>query len=235
MPRIQKALPDAGFLERLSAADQSLLAPALEEIALKQGWVIDEVGVPFRKMIFPAEGALLSSVTSIAGLQDTEIGIVGFEGFSASTALMGCERSPYLTTVQIPGRGHSVDLDIFREAMESSPTLFARCMFFAATLTVQGAYTATANARLLVEQRLARWLLMAHDRVVGHELRLTHEFLSVMLGVRRPGVTVALHSLEGRGLIRSLRAYVVVLDRVGLQELAGGTYGAAESLLISGA
>ena len=76
---------------------------------------------------------------------------------------------------------------------------------------------------------MARWLLMAHDRVEGDEFRLTHEFLAVMLGVRRPGVTVALHFLEGAGLIRSTRGLVTVLDREGLEEATEGFYGVPEA------
>jgi hypothetical protein len=94
---------------------------------------------------------------------------------------------------------------------------------------LQVASTAYANAHFTVEQRLARWLLMCHDRWHDNELKLTHEFLALMLCVRRPGVTVATHILEGNGLIRAQRGRITILDRAKLIELAGDSYGMAEA------
>ena len=85
------------------------------------------------------------------------------------------------------------------------------------------------NGHALIEERLARWLLMAHDRLDGDAMALTHEFLALMLGVRRPGVTVGLHFLEGKGLIKSTRGVVTVIDRGSLEELADGSYGVPEA------
>jgi CRP-like cAMP-binding protein len=86
------------------------------------------------------------------------------------------------------------------------------------------AQTALANGRHKLEERLARWLLMAHDRVAGDELPLTHEFLSLMLGVRRSGVSVALKILEREGMVKARRGGVVITDRDGLEECANGAY-----------
>jgi CRP-like cAMP-binding protein len=97
------------------------------------------------------------------------------------------------------------------------------------TFMVQVAQTAVANARTPAEERLARWLLMYHDRQDGDDLPVTHEFLSIMLGVRRPTVTVAIHTLEGAGLIRARRGHIRVIDRGRLEEAAGQTYGPAEA------
>ena len=94
---------------------------------------------------------------------------------------------------------------------------------------VQTAQTAVANARAKIEERLARWILMAHDRLDGASLPLTHEFLSLMLGVRRAGVTEALHALEALKLIRSGRGQIVVLNRKGIERKAGDAYGAPEA------
>jgi CRP-like cAMP-binding protein len=89
---------------------------------------------------------------------------------------------------------------------------------------VQMAQTALANGRSKIEERLARWLLMADDRVDGGELRLTHEFPGIMLGVQRPGVTVALQELERRGFIGHMRGLITILDRKALQKSSNGTY-----------
>jgi CRP-like cAMP-binding protein len=93
----------------------------------------------------------------------------------------------------------------------------------------QTAHTAIANARANIEQRLARWILMAHDRIQSSYLPLTHEFLALMLGVRRAGVTEALHALEGKRLIKSLRGQVKILNRKGMERIAGGLYGVPEA------
>jgi CRP-like cAMP-binding protein len=88
----------------------------------------------------------------------------------------------------------------------------------------QTANTAFSNGTATLEERLARWLLMANDRLEGDEIPLTHEFLSLMLGVRRAGVTVALHYLERRGVIRLSRKHITIIDRDGLKASANGTY-----------
>ena len=91
-----------------------------------------------------------------------------------------------------------------------------------------GPTKALVNGHSKIEERLARWLLMVHDRVDGDKLHLTHEFLATMLGARRPGVTIALNMLEYRGLIRAKRSEITIVDRAGLIELTGGAYGPEE-------
>jgi CRP-like cAMP-binding protein len=95
--------------------------------------------------------------------------------------------------------------------------------------SVQVAHTALANGRAKIEERLARWLLMVHDRIDGDEVNLTHDFIALMLGVRRPGVTDALHALEGKGLIRSTRGVLRIVDREGLEVIANAIYGVPEA------
>ena len=113
--------------------------------------------------------------------------------------------------------------------METSPTLRRSLLRYGHTFLVQIACTALANSRSKLETRLARWLLMAHDRGEGDELILTHEFLATMLGVRRPGVTVALNFLEKKGLVRVQRKTIFVIDRKGLEVAANHAYGAPEA------
>jgi CRP-like cAMP-binding protein len=99
---------------------------------------------------------------------------------------------------------------------------------FAQAFMVQASHTAISNGSAKLEERLARWLLMTHDRVDGDDLPLVHEFIARMLGVRRPGVTVALNSLERHGVIQTARAHITVIDRKRMVELANGTYGVPE-------
>jgi CRP-like cAMP-binding protein len=94
---------------------------------------------------------------------------------------------------------------------------------------IQTSHTALSNGLARLEERLARWLLMCHDRVDGDELRLTHDFVATMLGVRRAGVTVALNRLEGLALVENDRGSITVIDRGGLEKAAGRTYGAPEA------
>ena len=94
---------------------------------------------------------------------------------------------------------------------------------------MQTGYTAMANGRSKIEDRLARWLLMAHDRIDGDTLFLTHEFLSIMLGVRRLGVTLALNLLEQTGLIHARCGIITIVDRKGLEESSNGAYGVPEA------
>jgi CRP-like cAMP-binding protein len=112
--------------------------------------------------------------------------------------------------------------------MEESRALRSLLLAYVQALLAQTTSTVLANGHAKLEERLARWLLMVHDRTDGMTITLTHEFLAVMLGVRRAGVTVALHLLEGKGLIRSTRRQIVILNRRGLIEEAHGSYGAAE-------
>jgi hypothetical protein len=106
-------------------------------------------------------------------------------------------------------------------------------LHYAHSYLLQTTTTALANGRSKIEERLARWLLMAHDRIDGKWLPLTHEFLSLMLGVRRSGVTTALQALERKGHISRNRANIHILDRKGLEEQSNGTYVRSEFLVMS--
>ena len=115
------------------------------------------------------------------------------------------------------------------EALEASESLRHLMLRHVHVFQTQMSFTALANARYKVDERLARWLLMSHDRIGDPDMPLTHEFLSLMLGVRRPGVTSALNRFEKNGFIRARRGGVTVLDRPALEDLANGCYGAAEA------
>jgi CRP-like cAMP-binding protein len=113
--------------------------------------------------------------------------------------------------------------------MEASPSLKALLLRWVQVLMIQTAQSALANGRYTIQERLARWLLMCHDRLDGDDLPLTHEFLSLMLGVRRSGVTEALHVLEGVKIVRTSRGRIHILDREKLEEIAGDCYGLSEA------
>ena len=137
--------------------------------------------------------------------------------------LLGNERSKHETYMQAPGKGRRLKTSILRKALDQRATLHRSLFRYVNYFLDQAAMTALANGR----ERLARWLLMADDRVDGAKLPLTQEFLAMMLGVRRPGVTVAVQLLERKGLIERQRGSIVIIDRKALQKLSNGTYAPA--------
>ncbi|MGP0090306.1 MAG: Crp/Fnr family transcriptional regulator [Xanthobacteraceae bacterium] len=143
--------------------------------------------------------------------------------------IMGTDRSPNETFMQGAGAGQRITADKLRQGMEQSGTLRRALLHYGHTFVIQAMHTAMANGRGRIQERLARWLLMAGDRIDGDELPLTHEFLATMLGVRRPGVTVALSRLEEDGLIQAHRGVISILDRKGLEQNSKGAYGAPEA------
>jgi hypothetical protein len=143
--------------------------------------------------------------------------------------LLGAGQTPHESFMQAAGAGWRIAAADLRQAMNASESLRDRLLCYAYTLTVQMGYTALANARYKIDERLARWLLMGHDRAPGDQVILTHEFLAMMLGTRRPGVTTALKQLERAGLIRSERGCITILDRAALEDTANGSYGGAEA------
>ena len=126
--------------------------------------------------------------------------------------------------MQIAGNGLRLPAANLREAIAASVALHQVLLHYVYAFLQQTTQTVLANGRSKIEERLARWLLMALDRIDGNEIPLTHEFLSVMLGVRRSGVTIALQELEKKGLISHRRSFVTILDREGLEESSNGTY-----------
>ena len=175
---------------------------------------------------FPERG--LASYVSPNDVE-TEVGIVGREGFVGASIVLHVDRMPLKVVSQLAGSGFTIPADALRDAMADSPGLRGLLARYVHVFMMQAASTAYANAHFTVEQRLARWLLMTHDRLDGDEMELTHDFLAVMLCVRRPGVTVATHVLEGNHAIRARRGRITILDREKLTELAGDSYGLAEA------
>jgi CRP-like cAMP-binding protein len=126
--------------------------------------------------------------------------------------------------MQMAGNGQRMRVANLREAIMQSADLHHVLLRYVRSFLLQTASTALANGRSKIEERLARWLLMAQDRIDGDQLPLTHEFLSVMLGVRRPGVTIALQKLAGEGLIAHTRGIITILNRRGLEAHSNGIY-----------
>ena len=216
------------LLSRLSAADTRLLQPGLKPIALQVRHYLEGPNKPIKYVYFLDSG-MASHVALTARKRKIEVGIIGREGVSSLAVVMGGDRSPNENYIQIKGSGQRIRSEALRRAMQDSASLHHSLLQFAQTFLIQSAHTALANATAKIDERLARWLLMAHDRVDGDDIPLTREFLALMLGVRRAGVTVALQMLEGNGLVGSSRGVVHIINRRGLARLADGLYGTPEA------
>ena len=214
------------ILSRLSAADMALLRPNLEAIELPLRYVLEEPNKPITHSYFIEYG--LASIVAANGHKRLEVGLIGCEGMTGLPILLGHDKSPNETFMQVAGNGIRIAADKLREAISQSRSLERALLGFAHAFMNQTASTALSNGTATLEERLARWLVMANDRLRGNEVPLTHEFLSLMLGVRRAGVTVALHYLEQRALIRLARKQIVITDRKGLEAATNGTYHKAE-------
>jgi CRP-like cAMP-binding protein len=218
------------ILSRLSNTDLALVEPQLSAIDLPLRKQLEASRRPIEHVYFPDSG-ILSVVANGDNKQSIEVGLIGREGMTGLAVVMGTDRSPHQTFVQSAGRGWRIKSDDLRAAIGKSVTLHRRFLLYGHAFLLQTGYTAMANGRSKIEDRLARWLLMAHDRIDGDTLSLTHEFLSIMLGVRRPGVTHALNLLGRIGLIHASRGTITIVDREGLIESSNGAYGAPEAEL----
>ena len=216
------------LLTMMSTDDLALLTPHLSQVALDVRTFVEQPNKPIPWMYFMENG--VTSVVAISGHERSiEAGLVGREGVTGAMVILGDDRSPNQSYIQIAGGAQRIGVDEIRGAMDASASLTKLLLRYVQTFMIQTAHTALANGSAKIEERLARWILMAQDRMDDNELLLTHEFMSTMLGVRRPGVTDTLHALEGRGLIRCSRGQVRVIDREGLVEAAGGCYGVPEA------
>lgn len=215
------------LLATLPGEDYQRLAPQLERLEAVHGYRFCQAGQPVEHVYFPQGG--IASVTSQGDPMKVEIGVIGREGLVGVPVLLGADSSPVSTFVQMPGSFLRLPVSSFLDFVHAHPDSQKVLLRFVQSFIVQVSSTAVANASYNVEQRLARWLLMAHDRADSDQLSLTHDFLSMMLGVRRPGVTVATHVLEGEHAIRATRGAIRVVDREKLKVFAGDSYGLAEA------
>ena len=218
------------LLSALPSGDLDLLQPHLTREAVSVGQILVRAHQPIQHVWFP-EGDI-TSVTTVSddGEPRAEVGLFGIDGFTGGSLLLGTDRSPYETFIQVDGHPFlKMEAVHFTAALDQSVTLRTLFGRFVHVLTVQAGQSASSNAHQRIEARLARWLLMCHDRVEGDEIELTHRFIAMMIAAERSGVTVSLHILEGNGLIRSKRGRVLIVDRDKLEELAAASYGVPEA------
>lgn len=228
MPFANNGFSRNRLLQALSEDDLSALRPHLEAVELGFREQLNEANAP-REFAYFLDAGVCSILLGPDRTTGVEVAIVGREGLVGTSIVLGVGQSPHHEFIQIPASGWRIKAERLEAAQASSETLRALLLKYVHVVMVQKASTAFANADYTVEERLARWLLMCHDRAEGDDILITHEFMALMLGVRRPGVTVATHVLEGEGMIRARRGHITVLDRGKLVRKANGSYGLAEA------
>lgn len=185
--------------------------------------VIAEKDERFQYAYFPDEGMV--SIVLVTGEGDhIEVGTVGKEGFVGIPILLGADVSDRNVYSQVPGTGWRMETDDFKKELERNSELRVLCQRFTLTMFNQISQTAACNRLHTIEERCARWLLLAHDRDTSSTVHLTQEFLSMMLGVRRSGVNIAVKTLEAASLIEHGRGFVRIVDRKGMEEISCGCY-----------
>jgi CRP-like cAMP-binding protein len=215
------------LLANLSRDDYELLLPDLQlvDLPLRQG--LEKPGQAVRFAYFP-ENCMVSVVADAGQRGKAEVGIIAYEGVTAHSLIMGDDKAVHVAFIQGEGRALKIGARPFCRAMARSGSLRQAMLSFVHAFGVQTAHTVLASGRGTLPQRLARWLLMAQDRLGGDQLRVTHEFLSVMLAVRRSGVTTTVRNLRQAGIIDTERGLIEIKDREALRELSNGLYGIPE-------
>jgi CRP-like cAMP-binding protein/CheY-like chemotaxis protein len=216
--RIEQAFGNA-ILDLLPAAARSALAASLERVPLKQGDVLNPPGAPVSHVYFPIEGLLSSFVGATASTR-IEAATIGRDGMTAPGVLLGDNVASGETVVQANGSAWRIPAATLYQLCESDSALRRHLLGQVGGALRHLGDTLSYSGRATIVERLAHWLLQATWRLGSRRLELTHDALAEILGVRRPSVTTSLQVLEGRHLIRSTRRAVVILDPVGLAELA---------------
>lgn len=217
------------LLRTLSSSDRRVLDPYLVSTPMSSGEPVATAGAPIHTLLFPESGTInLSTPRQCAN--NFAIALVGREGMIGWSTLLGYRDAPFEATVgPTDGSAHAIDILPFTAACASSATLRATVLSFAQVMAEQLASSAACAIQDSFGRRLARWLLMLHDRQDSDELEVTHDALAGELGTRRASVTDCLHLLEGDHIVRCARGRIIVRDRGALERAAGAAYGRAET------
>jgi hypothetical protein len=211
------------LLDRLSEKDRARLLDGCESVELSFPDILAEPGDAMPHVYFPT-GSFISLVTPMDGKDNLEVALAGNEGLYGIPVALGVERSPVHALVQGSGPAWRMGSAAFRRELVRVPTLRDSIDRYIYVLMSQLIQTAGCNRFHVVEQRLARWLLMTADRAHAATFRITHEFLAYMLGVRRVGITESASALQRRELISYKRGVVTILDRKGLERASCSCY-----------
>ena len=210
--------PGANFLLRsFPDREYAQIAPQLDQVHVEPEQVIYRQGEPIDYVYFPTT-AMLSWVGSTRAGERVEVGVVGWEGMLGIPELLGFELSPYGVEVELPGDVLRIKASRFKKEYERMNSIHSLLFRYTYTALTQLAQSSICGRYHTVEQRLCRWLLMAHDRAEGNELHLTQEIIAGMIGARRPTVSIVAGTLQKAGLIRVNRGRITILDRDRMEE-----------------
>jgi CRP-like cAMP-binding protein len=211
------------MLAGLPTAERERLLGRMERVHVRPKQVLIWADEPIKHVYFP-----INSVASLLALTGdgaaVEAGLVGHEGVIGLPLVFGTTQLHMRVDCQVGDGAWRMPADVFRQEAAREGPLRARLLLYAQVLFQQVAQTSGCNRAHPVEERCARWLLMTHDRVKGDSFRLTQEYLSIMLGVRRPSVTVVMGILQRAGLIHYHRGVMTIADRAGLEAAACECY-----------
>jgi len=217
------------ILARLPVAELDQIVVYLEHQHIPRHTVLCDPEKPIRYGYFLNSGMVSCLIPTSAG-RNVEVALVGKGGFIGNSLLFGVNRSLLRMVMQVPGDGYRIKSDDLQRLLPTAPHLFRSVGRHALLQGMQAAQTAACNRLHNLEQRLARWLLMTQDRAHADNFHVTQEFLALMLGVRRVGVTKAASSLQKRRLIHYSRGDMTVTDRRGLKAASCGCYKADREL-----
>lgn len=213
------------LLRALPPAEYEKVMACATTVPLRLREDVIEAGEPVRYVYFPESGMLSIVKDMEDGHTSIEVGVVGREGMAGLSLFHGSATQPMRVLVQVAGEARRLTAEGFTALLaDDTPTLRSVLHLFTLAVVDQASQQAACNRLHSLEQRCAKWLLTTHDHMEGQDLPLTQEFLSIMLGVRRPGVTVAAQALQAAGLIRYKRGHITIADRGGLEKIACECY-----------
>jgi CRP-like cAMP-binding protein len=207
---------DNQLLNRLPKAAFQRILPLLQPFPLKVREFLYKTTELIDYVYFPASG-IISAMRTMEDGSAIEVATIGNEGMADLSAFTGGESSPYDVMVQVGGEGWRMSVDVLRQAVQRESALKKTLALYSTAYAVQVSYSVACNGLHTVDKRCCRWLLMTLDRVGHNRLLLTHEFLAIMLGVRRASVTDVLRPLQDSGVIRNDRGTIEILDRKELE------------------
>src|SRR5688572_18636982 len=211
------------ILNGLPAEEYKRLSVYLEPVSMPFGEILCHPDEPITHVYFPNRGTV-SLVSNFDDGKSVEVGMVGNEGMFGVCVFLGSISTPLLAQVQLPGQGLKMRTDVLKREFNKCGQLQDLLLRYTQAFITQIAQTAACNRAHPMEGRLSKWLLMCEDRANSKELRLTHEFMAMMLGARRAGVTEAAGGLKSKGLIDYRRGHLTIRDRQGLESVTCECY-----------
>ena len=211
----------------LLALSHRVRAELMEHVTgvdLEHGWTICRPDTPLRDLYFIDQG-VVSLIKRMKNGEAVEIGARGIEGITAPETLIGITSPLYEAVVQIPGFAYAIPKTVLQKQVEKHRELRDLLLGYIHASSSQIAQTAACNRLHYLEQRCCRWLLIAHDSARSDVFSVTHEFLAMMLGVHRPGISLALNKFQDAGMLTYVRGHVTIVDRRGLEDAACECYG----------